>query len=49
MNKNCDKKDCFYYKTCIIADKEKITKCSGKLSDKNSNSPNYKMQIRGGN
>lgn len=49
MNKNCYKKDCYYYKACIIKDKEKISKCSGKLSDRNPHSSNYKMQIRGGN
>lgn len=47
MNKYCNRKECIYHKTCLITEKEKINKCSGKLSEKNPHHPNYQMQVRG--
>ena len=45
MNSRCKNKNCFYYKTCIMDNTN--NKCSGKLSIKNPNHPNFQATTRG--
>ena len=48
MNKNCEKTFCPYHKTCLMQDPERIKKCTGILSKKNPQHPEYAMQVRSG-
>lgn len=47
MNYKCNNKDCIYHKTCLIDNFSRDKKCSGKLSIKNPNHPNFQATTRG--
>ena len=49
MNKNCNNKDCYYHKTCLIDNFNREVKCSGKLSNNNPHNPNFQAITRGDN
>ena len=41
MNSKCSNKTCIYHKTCLIDNYKREKKCTGKLSVKNPQHPNY--------
>lgn len=45
MNSKCSNKTCIYHKTCLIDNTK--NKCSGKLSIKNPQHPNFQATTRG--
>ena len=47
MNNKCDNKTCIYYKTCLIDNFSRDKKCTGNLSIKNPQHPNFQATTRG--
>lgn len=47
MNDKCNNKTCIYHKTCLIDNFNRDKKCSGKLSIKNPQHPNFQATTRG--
>ena len=47
MNNKCDNINCIYHKTCLIDNYSRDKKCTGKLSIKNPQHPNYQAITRG--
>lgn len=47
MNSKCNNRGCFYYKTCLMDNRD--NRCSGKLSIKNPHHPNFAAITRGAN
>ena len=47
MNNKCDNINCIYHKTCLIDNYNRNPKCTGKLSIKNPQHPNFQATTRG--
>ena len=47
MNDKCNNKTCIYYKTCLIDNFNRNPKCTGNLSIKNPQHPNFQATTRG--
>lgn len=47
MNDKCNNKTCIYYKTCLIDNFNRDKKCTGNLSIKNPQHPNFQATTRG--